>query len=59
MLTEMIHNVVGQQKGVSIFCGIGERRQEGKNFTDMKDAGTAPIWLWFLANERATAAAFG
>jgi len=25
LLTEMIHNVVGRHRGVSIFCGIGER----------------------------------
>src|SRR5271157_696473 len=25
LLTEMIHNMIGHQQGVSIFCGIGER----------------------------------
>ena len=25
LLTEMIHNMVGHQQGVSVFCGIGER----------------------------------
>jgi F0F1-type ATP synthase beta subunit len=24
LLTEMIHNLIGQQEGVSVFCGIGE-----------------------------------
>lgn len=30
LLTEIIHNMVGRQKGVSIFCGIGERCREGQ-----------------------------
>jgi F-type H+/Na+-transporting ATPase subunit beta len=40
LLTEMIHNMVGHQKGVSIFCGIGERCREGEElYREMKDAG--------------------
>ncbi|MEP6763689.1 MAG: F0F1 ATP synthase subunit beta [Gemmatimonadaceae bacterium] len=43
LLTEMIHNVVAHQKGVSIFCGIGERCREGEElYRDMKDAGVLP-----------------
>ena len=39
LLTEMIHNMVGLQKGVSIFCGIGERCREGEELhREMKDA---------------------
>ena len=30
LLTEMIHNMIGQQEGISIFCGIGERCREGE-----------------------------
>ncbi|HEU4678217.1 MAG TPA: F0F1 ATP synthase subunit beta, partial [Terrimicrobiaceae bacterium] len=30
LLTEMIHNMVGHHRGVSIFCGIGERSREGE-----------------------------
>jgi F-type H+-transporting ATPase subunit beta len=30
LITEMIHNVIGQHEGVSIFCGIGERCREGE-----------------------------
>src|SRR5664279_4754938 len=30
LLTEMIHNMIGHQQGVSIFCGIGERCREGE-----------------------------
>ena len=30
LLTEMIHNMIGHQAGVSIFCGIGERCREGE-----------------------------
>lgn len=40
LLTEMIHNMIGKQKGVSIFCGIGERCREGQElYHDMKEAG--------------------
>lgn len=30
LLTEMIHNMIEHQEGVSIFCGIGERCREGE-----------------------------
>lgn len=30
LITEMIHNMVNQYKGISIFCGIGERNREGE-----------------------------
>lgn len=40
LLTEMIHNMVGQHAGVSIFCGIGERCREGEElYREMKQAG--------------------
>jgi len=40
LLTEMIHNMVGQHNGVSIFCGIGERCREGEElYREMKAAG--------------------
>jgi len=43
LLTEMIHNMVGHQKGMSIFCGIGERCREGQElYHDMKQAGVLP-----------------
>ncbi len=43
LLTEMIHNMIGRQKGVSIFCGIGERCREGEElYREMKDAGVLP-----------------
>jgi F-type H+-transporting ATPase subunit beta len=43
LLTEMIHNVVRQHQGVSIFCGIGERCREGEElYRDMKEAGVLP-----------------
>ncbi len=39
LLTEMIHNMVGNNKGVSMFCGIGERCREGNElYNAMKDA---------------------
>jgi F-type H+-transporting ATPase subunit beta len=40
LLTEMIHNMLGHQHGVSIFCGIGERCREGADlYGEMKAAG--------------------
>ena len=40
LLTEMIHNMVKHNKGVSMFCGIGERCREGHElYHDMKEAG--------------------
>ena len=40
LLTEMIHNMVGENEGVSMFCGIGERCREGNElYNDMKTAG--------------------
>ena len=40
LLTEMIHNMIHHQEGVSIFCGIGERCREGEElYRGMKDAG--------------------
>lgn len=40
LLTEMIHNMVGKHKGVSLFCGIGERSREGEElYREMKEAG--------------------
>ncbi len=43
LLTEMVHNMVEYQKGVSMFCGIGERCREGNElYHEMKDAGVLP-----------------
>lgn len=40
LLTEMIHNMLGHQQGVSIFCGIGERCREGEElYREMQQAG--------------------
>jgi len=40
LLTEMIRNMVGDNKGVSMFCGIGERCREGHElYHEMKEAG--------------------
>jgi F-type H+-transporting ATPase subunit beta len=39
LLTEMIHNMIGHEKGISIFCGIGERCREGEElYSGMKAA---------------------
>jgi F-type H+-transporting ATPase subunit beta len=43
LLTEMIHNMIEKQKGVSIFCGIGERCREGEElYSEMKAAKVLP-----------------
>jgi F-type H+-transporting ATPase subunit beta len=43
LLTEMIHNMVEHQDGVSIFCGIGERCREGEElYREMSEAGVLP-----------------
>ena len=40
LITEMIHNVVRQYQGVSLFCGIGERSREGEElYREMAEAG--------------------
>jgi F-type H+-transporting ATPase subunit beta len=50
LLTEMIHNMIGHQEGVSIFCGIGERCREGEElWHDMKDAGVLPNMVMLFA----------
>ncbi|HUZ60382.1 MAG TPA: F0F1 ATP synthase subunit beta [Hanamia sp.] len=46
LLTELIHNMVKNHNGVSMFCGIGERCREGLElYHDMKDAGVLPKML--------------
>ncbi len=50
LLTEMIHNMIGHQEGVSIFCGIGERSREGEElYREMKDAGVLPSMVMVFA----------
>ncbi len=50
LLTEMIHNMVGHQEGVSIFCGIGERSREGEElYREMKAAGVLPNMVMIFA----------
>ena len=40
LITELIHNVVGQHAGVSLFCGIGERCREAEElYREMGLAG--------------------
>ena len=43
VITELIHNMVGKHKGMSIFCGIGERCREGEELhRDLGEAGVLP-----------------
>jgi len=54
LLTEMIHNMIGHQAGVSIFCGIGERCREGEElYREMDVAGVLPnmVMLFGQMNE--------
>jgi F-type H+-transporting ATPase subunit beta len=40
VITELINNMVGRHRGVSIFCGIGERCREGEElYREMDAAG--------------------
>jgi F-type H+-transporting ATPase subunit beta len=40
LITELIHNVVGTQEGMSLFCGIGERCREAEElYREMGEAG--------------------
>ncbi len=40
LITEMIHNIVKQYRGISIFCGIGERCREALDlYEEMQAAG--------------------
>lgn len=40
LLTELIHNMVSNHQGISMFCGIGERSREGLElYEDMQEAG--------------------
>jgi F-type H+-transporting ATPase subunit beta len=50
LLTEMIHNMIGHQEGVSIFCGVGERSREGEElYREMKAAGVLPNMVMIFA----------
>jgi F-type H+-transporting ATPase subunit beta len=40
LITELIHNTVSHHRGVSLFCGIGERSREAEElYREMRDAG--------------------
>ncbi|MDG4554536.1 MAG: F0F1 ATP synthase subunit beta [Candidatus Competibacter sp.] len=40
VITELIHNMVGRYRGVSLFCGIGERCREAEElYREMREAG--------------------
>ncbi|MFP4421753.1 MAG: F0F1 ATP synthase subunit beta [Desulfococcaceae bacterium] len=40
LIMEMIHNMVGEHEGSSLFCGIGERCREGEElYREMDEAG--------------------
>ncbi len=40
LITELIHNTIGHHRGVSVFCGIGERCREGEElYREIQAAG--------------------
>ncbi len=40
LITELIHNVAGRHRGLTVFCGIGERSREAEELIrDVRDAG--------------------
>ena len=40
LITELIHNVIGHHRGISVFCGIGERCREGEElYREIESAG--------------------
>jgi F-type H+/Na+-transporting ATPase subunit beta len=42
LITEMIHHMAARHRGVSLFCGIGERSREAEELIrDVRDAGVA------------------
>ena len=41
LITEMIHNVAGRHRGVTVFCGIGERSREAEEL--VRDVATAGV----------------
>lgn len=43
LIAELIHNMAGQHRGVSLFCGIGERCREAEELhREMREAGVLP-----------------
>ena len=50
LLTELIHNMVKNHNGISMFCGIGERCREGLElYHDMNEAGVLPNMVMMFA----------
>jgi F-type H+-transporting ATPase subunit beta len=40
LITEIIHNMMGRYRGISLFCGIGERSREAEElYREMREAG--------------------
>jgi len=55
LLMELIHNTVGKHRGVSMFCGIGERSREGEElYREMRDTGVldSTVLVYAQMNEQ-------
>jgi F-type H+-transporting ATPase subunit beta len=40
LITELIHNMIGRQSGISFFCGIGERNREAEEmYSQINESG--------------------
>lgn len=58
LITELIHHMAARHRGVSLFCGIGERSREAEELIrDIRDAGVLPhtVLLFGQMNEPAGA----
>ncbi len=50
LITELIHNMVKQYQGVSLFCGIGERCREAEElYREMQDTGALDSTVMIFA----------
>jgi F-type H+-transporting ATPase subunit beta len=50
LITEMIHNMVSQYEGVSLFCGIGERNREAEElYREMQETGVLTNTIMLFA----------
>ena len=50
LVMELMHNMVGRHRGISLFCGIGERSREAEElYRDIKASGVLDSTIMILA----------